>query len=175
MARARERRQASAAYGYAGATADGETRAMYPLIKLLALPPANLVLLILAGLLIRRWALRTGTVIAIFGALALYALSTSFVGSRLLSALEGGIVPPVLAPSADGRPGAIVILSAGQAYLSPLPEPRTVDATALERLRAAVRVHRATGLPILVTGGRMPWSDAGTTGAVQQEIVCLLP
>lgn len=128
---------------------------MYSLIKALALPPANLVLVILLGLVLRRWAPGAGLVIAVVGAVALYALSTSFVATRLLAAIESGIVPPDFSADNENRPGAIVVLAAGFMYETPENKPVSVNAMTLERLRQGVRVHRETGLPILVTGG---WS-----------------
>lgn len=126
---------------------------MYLLIKALALPPANLVLAMLFGLLLRRWARRTGSLIVLAAAITLYGLSTSYIATRLLAAVEAGIVPPDLSAQAENRPGAIVILSAGFAYETPGLKPMTVDQMTLERLRAGTRLQRATGLPVLVTGG----------------------
>lgn len=79
-------------------------RRMYLFFKALALPPANLTLVILFGLLLRRRARRTGTLIASLGALGLYLLSTSFVASRLLVAVEAGIEAPEFAEAGGERP-----------------------------------------------------------------------
>ncbi len=95
-----------------------------------------------------------GTIIAITGAVILYALSTSLISGLLMSQLSDGIKPPDLSVDASKRPGAIVILSAGFSRETPNAYPLTVDDITLERLRSGVRLHRKTGLPILVTGGR---------------------
>lgn len=124
---------------------------MYLLIKTFALPPANLLLLMLFGYLLRRWARRTGTLVMLVAAIALYLLSTSFVATRLLGAVEADIASPNLSVKAEDQPKAIVILSAGSTYEA--PNDITVDRLALERLRMGARLQRATGLPILVTGG----------------------
>lgn len=124
---------------------------MYLLIKALALPPANFLLLILFGYLLRRWARRTGTSVMLVAAITLYLLSTSFVATRLLSSVEADIVSPDLSAKSDSRPQAIVILSAGYTYQT--PTDMTVDQMTLERLRMGARLQRATGLPVLVTGG----------------------
>ncbi|MFL1463426.1 YdcF family protein, partial [Roseococcus sp. DSY-14] len=66
---------------------------------------------------------------------------------RLRAGLEAAILP---APPGAARPGAIVILGA-EAREGPAghePGPLT-----LERLRAGAALARATGLPVLVTGG----------------------
>lgn len=126
---------------------------MYLFVKALALPPANMALLVAAGLLIRlRWR-RTGTLIAVAGTAGLYLLSTPVVATRLLVAVESQIEPP-LATVERGEPvGAIVILSAGKIHTAPAGDDTTVDSMTLERLLTGVRLHRKTGLPILVTGG----------------------
>lgn len=127
---------------------------IYVFFKTLALPPANLVFVILVGLAIRIWRKRLGTAIAVSGALLLYALSTAFVSSFLMASLADGVQPPDLSIDPSKRPGAIVVLSAGFSRLTPERYPLTVDEVTLERLRAGVRLHKETGLPILVTGGR---------------------
>lgn len=123
---------------------------MYHFLKALALPPANMALLIGLGLLLRlRWR-RAGTLIAVAGAIGLYLLSTPFVATRLLVAVESGIE----AVAAREEPaGAIVVLSAGLRHAAPFGNERTVDSTTLERLLTGARLHRETGLPVLVTGG----------------------
>ncbi len=126
---------------------------MYDLLKTLSLPPANLVMMIVLGLVVRRWARRSGAVIAAIGAIALYLLSTSFVASRLLVAVEADINAPHVAEAGGDRPKAIVILSAGYSYAAFDGDSVNVDAMTLERLQYGVRLHRATGLPVLVTGG----------------------
>ena len=141
---------------------------MYDFVKALTLPPANLVLVILLGLLLRRRARRTGTVIAVLGALTLYLLSTSFVATRLLFAVEAGIVPPPVAEAGAAPPEAIVILSAGYRYLAAGDETVSIDPMTLERLRRGARLHRETGLPILVTGGQAP-NDPAPLGRLMAE------
>ena len=122
---------------------------MYLFLKALALPPANLAVAILFGLLLRRRARRTGTLILVAAVAGLYLLSTPYVATRLLVAVENAVAPP----NPRAEPKAIVILSAGLVYATPIGRHRTVDAMTLERLRHGARLHRATGLPVLVTGG----------------------
>ncbi|MDA0662701.1 MAG: YdcF family protein [Proteobacteria bacterium] len=121
---------------------------MYSLIKELALPPANLLVLVIAGYLLRRR--RSGKILIATGFVALCLLSNAFVSSHLLKALEAGIAAP--GPQA-APPQAIVVLSAGYLALQPAGDAVTVDSMTLERLRFAARRHRETGLPLLVTGG----------------------
>ncbi|MFT6581487.1 MAG: uncharacterized SAM-binding protein YcdF (DUF218 family) [Alphaproteobacteria bacterium] len=122
----------------------------YIVLKALLLPPASFFVLILVGLMLRRWRRRAGTTFAILGLAALYVFSTPVVGTYLLIGLE----------RAGARPGdtnkpaqAIVILSAGVEYSRPVREAETVGSLTLMRLRYGARLHRRTKLPILVTGG----------------------
>lgn len=121
---------------------------MYDLIKGFALPPANLLVIVLAGYLLRRR--RAGSVLMATGIVGLYLLSIPFVSSQLLKVLEAGIETP--GPQA-APPQAIVVLSAGYLALLPEGDSVTIDTMTLDRLRFAVQRHRESGLPLLVTGG----------------------
>ncbi len=116
------------------------------LFTALALPPLLLVLAgVLAGLLAwrgRRWA----GLLAALACLCVLALATPFAAGWLRAGLEARIPPAPGGPA----PGAIVILSAEA--VATLEGPQ-VGALTLERLRAGAALHRATGLPVLVTGG----------------------
>ena len=143
---------------------------MYDLLKALSLPPANLVAVIVVGLLLRRRTRRIGTAVAAIGAVLLYLLSTSFVASRLLIAVEAGVDAPQSAGTSSAQPQAIVILSSGYGYVAPAGDTVTVDAMTLERLRQGVRLHRATGLPVLVTGGGAE-DDPEPVGALMAKVL----
>jgi len=118
----------------------------------LMLPPGNLFLLILAGLLLwRRWP-RTGRAVAAIGVLALAFLSTT-AGARLFVVPLERQTTALLAPEKAGAQ-AIVILAAGQLENAPEYGARAIpDYIALARLRYGAHLHRKTGLPVLVSGG----------------------
>jgi len=143
---------------------------MYELLKALSLPPANLVAVIVVGLLLRRLARRTGAAVAAIGAVLLYLLSTSFIASRLLIAVEAGVDTPRSIRAGGEPPQAIVILSAGYGYTAPAGDTVTVDAMTLERLQHGARLHRASGLPILVTGGGAE-DDPEPVGALMVKVL----
>lgn len=146
----------------------GGGNSMYLLIKALALPPASLVLAMMFGYFLRRWARRTGTTVMLVAAITLYLLSTSFVATRLLSAVEAGIMSPDLSAKVDSDPQAIVILSAGFTYQT--SNETTVDQMTLERLRMGARLQRATGLPVLVTGGPSRRDPTAMADLMQQVL-----
>jgi len=120
-------------------------------VEAVLLPPLSLLWLALAfGLLAwtgRRWA---GLAAAFVGFVSL-ASATPLVAGLLLASLEddardGGPMPPGL--------GAIIILG-GDVSHGRASETGSlgVGLLTLERLRDGAALHRATGLPILVTGG----------------------
>lgn len=126
---------------------------MYSFFKQLVLPPMGPLLVILAGWLVHRRARRLGMALMWIGAVSLYGLATSYVSARMLASLETGIeaLDPAHLPT---EPGAIVVLAAGLEINAPQFGGATVDALALERLHYGARLHRLTGLPVLVTGGK---------------------
>jgi uncharacterized SAM-binding protein YcdF (DUF218 family) len=122
---------------------------MQDLLTALALPPLGLVLLAgMAGLVAwrgRRW----GGMLAVAAAAAVLALATPLVSEALVASLENRMPAPVDQPSAE----AIVILGADTVRVR--PDGHDVGPLSLERLRAGAALHRSTGLPVLVTGGRL--------------------
>ena len=119
-------------------------------ILTLLMPPTGLVLLIVAGLLLRRRWGRLGTRLTWISVLALILFGLPIVSYSMLLALESGLPTK---PPPDHPPQAIIVLGADvirthQESLGIRPGLLTLD-----RLRTAAALHRRTGLPILVTGG----------------------
>ena len=119
----------------------------------LIVPPGGVIVLGVLGLMLIPFARRLSALLLLATVVSLYALSTAFVAGTLERSLyEYPALPPdVEVPEA----GAIVVLGAGS-YRDP-PEYEgsyTVGGLTLERLRYAASLHRRTGLPLLVTGGR---------------------
>ncbi|MBC9208276.1 YdcF family protein [Roseomonas aerophila] len=117
----------------------------------LVLPPIGLVLACLAGgvLAWRGW--RAGGAVVVLSALGLGLLSTPVAANLLMSSLEREVVEENAGVQAV-TPGAIVIL--GAETVSSL-NGIEVGPLTLERLRAGAALQRRTGLPLLVTGGRL--------------------
>lgn len=131
----------------------------------LAMPPTGFVVLIAIGLLFARSRPRFGRGVAWAGLVLLILMGMPAVSSGMLIALERDLptVPPVGQP-----PQAIIILGgevirARDEALGTRPGLLTLD-----RLRTGARLHRKTGLPILVTGGvTQPGSEP--VGRVMQK------
>lgn len=131
-----------------------EILAVY-VLKTLLLPPASLLLLAFFGLAIARRRERLGRAVLSLALLALVVLSLPFTASRLVALLPSW--PALDAVTiANSHAQAIVILGGG--LRGPAPEyglARDVRAETLQRLRYGARLARLSGLPILVSGGRV--------------------
>ena len=121
----------------------------------LVVPPVNLALLALAGLLLGRRRL------AGIALLLLLLLALPVVASGLLAALERGLpAPPAAAPQ------AIVILGGDVRPVAGVTPALVVGALTLQRLQAGAALARASGLPILVTGGVVDDPDGPPVAAL---------
>jgi uncharacterized SAM-binding protein YcdF (DUF218 family) len=117
----------------------------------LLLPPVGLLLLgLLAGLV--AWRRSRAGLLAALAAAGVILLATPLVAGLLLSGLQAAPVARDTAPP-DGQPwGAIIILGGDFERGRDGPD---IGPLTLERLRAGAALHRAHGLPILVTGGAL--------------------
>ena len=137
------------------------------LAALALLPPLSLVILLAAGLVVRRRRPRLGTSLIGFAAAALYALSTPWVSGVLLKSLE---ISAPLDPAHLETADAIVVLGGGRLLDAPEYGGDTLKRISLERLRYGARLHRASGVPLLVTGG-MPGGGTLAEGRIMQQIL----
>lgn len=143
------------------------------LLKTLVLPPAlQLLTLLLAWLLWRRCP-RLARVLSAVSLLSLYLLSTPWVSLQLMHTLTREVTALNLqtAPAVE----VIVVLGGGRHRQAPeFGGQDTVSAMTLQRLRYAAVLQRQTGLPLLVSGGRVfdePQSEAELmAGVLVQEL-----
>jgi uncharacterized SAM-binding protein YcdF (DUF218 family) len=115
------------------------------------LPPLNLLLVAAAGLFVSRARPRLGRFLLAASIGLLWLISTPYFAGRALGLLEAqsaALQAPL--PAAD----AIVVLGGGTYFHAPeYGGADTVSPPALVRLRYAAFLQRATGQPVLVTGG----------------------
>jgi uncharacterized SAM-binding protein YcdF (DUF218 family) len=139
------------------------------LAELLVLPPANLLILLGVGLVLAalRWR-RTGLILSAIAAVGLYVLATPLVSTRFLESLEG--TPVDLAALAGRQNAAIVILSGDVQRDTPDYGGDTVGGLTLERLRYGARLHRATRLPVLVSGGTVDRSKVPVAALMRDTL-----
>lgn len=125
---------------------------MYYVLKSFLLPPGVLILILVAALFVSRQAVARGLVAV--ATLLLTMLSLPVVSAALTAPLEPF---PALSPSGPfpSEAQAILVLGAGLHSGAPEYGGDTVDGFSLERLRYGAFLHRATGLPLYVSGGYM--------------------
>lgn len=126
------------------------------LVSAFLLPPLNLLLAALAGLAVIRSHPRTGRAL-LSGSLALLWLCSTpyFSGAALRLLEDSSKVVDTQTQTAD----AIVVLGGGTYFNAPEYGADTVGELTLARLRYAAKLQRATGKPILVTGGKPLGND----------------
>ena len=137
------------------------------LIAAALLPPLLLVLLLTAGLIFHRRHRRLSMSLILLSTVALYSLSTPWVSGLLLKSLE--ISTPINA-DAFKKADAIVILGGGRRIDAGEYGGDTLNGISLERLRYAAHLHRSSGLPLLVTGGK-PGGGTLAEGRIMQHVL----
>lgn len=117
-------------------------------------PPGIVVVFIVFGWLARRRWRYVGAVALWAGIILLWVFSVPVTGYALLDVLEASAVALPNVEAATTRDAdAIVVLGGGRDADQPQYGGDTVGSFTLERLRYAARLQRATGLPVLVSGG----------------------
>lgn len=123
-------------------------------VGVLLTPPGVVVVLAVVGLLLQMRRRSFGALLLWASVVILFVMSMPVTGNALLRNLENSVVPlPRIEEVRTDGVEAIVVLGAGRAADQPQYGGDTVNRFALERLRYAARLQRATGLPILVSGG----------------------
>ncbi|MBA4142522.1 MAG: YdcF family protein [Nitrosospira sp.] len=135
------------------------------LVSAFLLPPFNLILLGLTGVLLLKRRPGFGKLVVMAAVTLLYLLSIPFNADALLQKLE--TVPKRDPPDSGAQ--AIVVLGGGTYHDAPEYEGDTVGRFTLERIRYAARLHRLTGKPILATGGDP--LGVGSSEAAQMKAV----
>jgi len=120
------------------------------LLALLILPPLGPLLLVVVGLLLRRWRPRLGNALAWSGVALSLLLITPYTVALLAQPLETALPPD---SAAIRRAEAIVVLAGGRIRNAPEYGGDTLNPLTAERLRYGARLARASGLPVLLSGG----------------------
>lgn len=120
------------------------------LIEMLVLPPLGTLILVCGGLLLaRRWK-RSGALLVGGGLVWLLLLSMPACAVSLRGELES--YPALTAKELPANVGAIVVLSAEMSVADEYGGD-TIGPLTLTRVRYGAWLHRATGVPLLTTGG----------------------
>ena len=134
------------------------------LISAFLLPPFNLILSGVAGVLLLKYRPWLGRMVLTITLVLFYLLSTPLIADALLQKLEA---PSEFSLLEDAQ--AIVVLGGGTYYRAPEYGGDTVGRFTLARIRYAAWLHHRTGKPILVTGGAP--LGPGSSEAAQMKAV----
>ncbi|ALZ83655.1 YdcF family protein [Pseudomonas oryzihabitans] len=141
--------------------------------KQLLLPPGGLLLLLLCGWWLRRRHPRLGLACFLCGLLGLWASTLPAMvefGGRLLE--RDAALPEARWAGLAQQADAIVVLGAGREVDDPGWGGDAASHLAVERLRYAARLAKASGLPVLITGGSphdRPLSEAALMTEVMER------
>lgn len=137
---------------------------------LLAPPGINIFLILLGLFLIRRF-YRSGVYTILLGFISLVVFSLPAFKVGLFSLLES--YPP-LTQAQLARPSAQAIVILGGGMVPRAPEYNyqdTINGLALERVRYGAYLHQQTGLPILVSGGKVFHDYSPEADLMQQALL----
>jgi uncharacterized SAM-binding protein YcdF (DUF218 family) len=133
----------------------------------LLLPPGGGLLLMLLGFLLRPlW--RAAGLLLFFGFVFALATSLPVVSQQLAATLERPHAQTLLPLE---RADVLVVLGAGRVYAQREYASDVPSALALERLRYAVRLHRSSELPILLSGGSPAPSDQRSEAELMADVL----
>lgn len=135
-------------------------------IASLLLPPGCLLAVAAMGALLALRRPRLGRAVVGFSLVALYALATPVASDALLRYLEPAPRDPLAGK--DGQ--AIVVLGGGSYFSAPEYGRDTVGTFTLSRLRYAAHLHRASNVPVLVSGGA-PLGNAGSEAEQMERVL----
>ncbi len=139
-------------------------------LKDLFLPPGGNLLLALIGFAMLWRAATMGKTLLAVSTVTLYLFSTPGVASLLAASLETH--PPVTEETILGDYWqAIVVLGGGTLGKSPEYGTEVPRSRTLERVRFAATLHKRTGLPLLVSGGRDGAISEKSEAQVMSEIL----
>ena len=132
-----------------------------PFVSAVFLPPTSFFLLIFLGFFLlgrtkssaQRWAKPWGKGLIYFGVCSLWVISCPIFSNWLLNNGLQSFPMTTAQNLKDQKVQAIVVLGAGVELDLPDGQPQ-LQAGALDRLRYAIQLSRATKIPILIAGGK---------------------
>lgn len=138
-------------------------------IEFLLLPPGNFLTLFVLALFWRKRVMWVCSLLA-FGFLQILILSMPVVSTWLLNSLENQYPPQAQLWQQQLLPQAIVVLGAGSNRDVPEYGGASTSLAGIERVRYAALLHRKTGLPILVSGGK-PLPNTASEAELMRDIL----
>lgn len=135
----------------------------------LVLPPGVNIVLGIIGLALWRRARVVSAVLLAIAIVTLGLLSVPRVADLLYASVESFAPRPPGAAVAEGV-GAIVVLAGGRMANAPEYGGETVSGYSLERLRYGARLSRETGLPLLLSGGRV-YDEPASEASLMRDVL----
>ncbi|RME35075.1 MAG: YdcF family protein [Gammaproteobacteria bacterium] len=135
-------------------------------LKTLLLPPGLFWLVLLAGLWLQRRRRAMGTALLLALLIAGWLLSLPGLIRPLAATLER--YPPLSPREVPADAGAIVVLAGG---LRRSGDGYDLKTTTLDRLREGARLHRETGLPLLLSGGKVFGGEGPAEAELMQRVL----
>lgn len=140
---------------------------VYSVVKALLMPPGGIILLLAASWFLVRG--RLGRVLLFTATCLLTLMSLPAVSTSLIEPLESYPALDLRVPlPADAQ--AILVLGAGISTDAAEYQGDSLDALSLQRVRYAAYLHRATGLPIYVSGGK-PSANEPAVGELMAQVL----
>jgi len=130
-----------------------EMTIIYQIVKRIMLPPAFILLMLIAGFGLSLWRFRRlGRVVLALSILFLYLLSIAPTGNLLVGPLESRYQP--LSPERLPRIGTLVVLSGGASATTDLPLSSRLTSSSTKRVLEAARLYYLMDQPnIVISGG----------------------
>lgn len=135
--------------------------------KSVLLPPGFIIALFAVALIVMVWRRRLGVLIVALSLSLLLLCSLPVVARRLAGEVEPAHSLTSSELKSSGA-GAIVVLGCGRNAAAPEYGGDVPAACTLVRLRYGVRLHAKTGLPLLVSGGRV-WNESQSESALMAK------
>jgi uncharacterized SAM-binding protein YcdF (DUF218 family) len=136
------------------------------LVSAFLLPPLNLILLGVLGVLLIKHHPRLGRSLLASTLVLLYLISTPFIAETMLQKFE----TPYVADSVNSEGQVIVVLGGGTYFNAVEYGSDTVSRYSLERIRYAAHLYQLTGKSILVTGGA-PLGNASSEAEQMKSVL----
>lgn len=140
------------------------------ILSALVLPPGGNIVLAVAALALWRRLRMLAVILMSISLVSLYAFSTPTLSDVLFESVES-FHPRLPGAAVAENVGAIVVLAGGRNRNAPEYGGETVSFPSLVRLRYAARLQRETGLPLLVSGGRVYGIESTSESALIRNVL----
>ena len=140
------------------------------ILSALVLPPGGNIVLAVVALGLWRRLRAVAVILMTISLVTLYLFSTPKLSDFLFESVES-VHPRLPGAALAENVGAIVVLAGGRNTNAREYGGETVSLPSLVRLRYAARLQRETGLPLLVSGGRVYGIESTSESALMKDVL----